>query len=206
MELIDIKGIIESKFKKKLPSHIFLDKMRLPDEDLRKGFAYNDHTYIPFYYWLGEIIQPKHLLEIGFRLGLLSGTFLSSCKTVECFFAFQEVKKEFYSERLGRSNIKDVYKKKLFIYKGGIKDEVFLTKMQSMEFDLVIINEEDSYDRHRLYYDLVWPQLNVDGIIVVNYLKKCKTSDLAFKDFVISKNLEPTYIDTNYGIGLIRKA
>jgi hypothetical protein len=180
--------------------------MRVIDENSRKSFAYNDHSYILFYYYLGNLIRPTTLIEIGFRLGLLSGTFLRSCKTVKYFLALQETKSnEFYSERLGRSNIKDVYKKDLYIHVGDLNDDLFESKLKSCEFNLVIINEESSYDKHRLYFDLLWPQLASDGIIVVDYLKKYKPSATAFKDFCISKNVEPTYVETTYGVGLIRK-
>jgi len=206
MDIKEIKSAIEAKFKKNIPSHIFLDRMRLIDEDSRKGFAYNDPTYIAFYYWLGTLLETKALIEIGFRLGLLSGSFLRSCKTVKYFLALQEIKgNEFYSERLGRSNIKDVYKKDLYIHVGGLDNDVFESKLKSCEFDLAIINEESSYDRHRLYFDLLWPQLASGGIIVVDYLKRYKPSATAFKDFCISKNIEPTYVKTTYGVGLIRK-
>ena len=77
----ELKSLLEEKLNKQLPSRIFLDRMRVLDEDSRKTSAYNDPKYIPFYYWLGTLIKPKSLVEIGFRLGLFSGNFLKSCKT-----------------------------------------------------------------------------------------------------------------------------
>jgi hypothetical protein len=207
MELIDIKNTIEVKLKKQLlPSRIFLDRMRVIDENSRKGFAYNNPTFIPFYYWLGTILKTKNLMEVGFKLGLLSGTFLKSCKTVEKFFAFQEMKSdEFYSARLGRGNIKDIYKKCFNVYCGSGDDDAFGIILKSMEFDLVIINEEVSYDKYRKYFDLIWPQVSEGGIISIDYIKKHKPVAVALKDFCITKNIEPTYVNTNYGVGLIRK-
>lgn len=203
---MEIKSYIEEKLKKRLPSQIFLDRMRVIDEDSRQSFAYNDHTYAPFYYWLGTILKTNTMIEVGIRLGLLSGNFLKSCKSVNKFLAIQEpCVGEYYSSRLARANIKDNYKGDLFVYTGKIDDEVFVAKLQSLEFELAIINEEVSYDRHRLYFDLLWPQLSVDGLIVVEYAYKHKPSLLALKDFCISVNLEPIYINTTYGVALIRK-
>jgi len=204
MTLEEIKTYIEAKLKKKLPSHIFLDRMRLIDEDSRRSLAYNNSTYVPFYYWLGTISEAKTLVEIGFRLGLLSGNILKSCKTINYFLGLQEVKAgEFYSDRIGRSNIKDQYKGNFYIHTGGCTDDLYVTKLRSLEIDLAIINEEVSYDKHRLYYDLLWPQMSKNGIIVTDYLNKYKPSLVAFKDFCISVNREPVYVTTDYGVGMV---
>ncbi len=204
MKLEAIRTYLLEKLKKRLPSHIFLDRMRLIDEDSRQSLAYNNATYIPVYYWLGTLLQPSTVVEFGFRLGLLSGNFLKSCKTVNCFLALQEVKTgEFYSDRLGKSNIKDHYKGSFYIHVGTCNDDIFVTRLKSLEIDLAIINEEVSYDRHRQYYDLLWPQMAKDGIIVVDYLKKYKPSAVAFKDFCTSVNREPVYVETDYGVGMV---
>lgn len=206
MKLEEIKVYIENKLKKNLPSKIFLDRMRVIEEDSRQSLAYNNPTYVPLYYWLGTVLNTKTLVEIGFRLGLLSGNFLRSCKTVNYFLGLQEISSGvFYSDRLGKSNIKDVYKGGFYIHTGNCNDDLFETKLKSLEIDLVIINEEVGYDRHRLYYDLLWPQMAQDGIMVVDYLKRYKPSATAFTDFCISKNREPVYINTDYGVGLILK-
>jgi len=203
---MEIKSYIEEKLKKQLPSQIFLDQMRVIDEDSRQSFAYNDHTYVPFYYWLGTILETKTMIEVGLGLGLLSGNFLKSCKSVTKFLAIHEPKAgEYYSSRLARANVKDNYKGSLFTYVGNIEDEIFLIRLKSLEFELAIINEEVNYDRHRLYFDLLWPQLPVGGLIVVEYAYRHKPSLLALKDFCTSVNLEPIYISTTYGVALIRK-
>lgn len=205
MQLEEIKIYIEGKLKKSLPSHIFLDRMKVIDEDSRYSLAYNNPTYVPFYYWLGTILKPVTFVEFGFRLGLLSGNFFRSCKSVKCFFALQELSGTYYSDRLGKSNIKDFYKGNSYIHVGSCNDDLFETKLKSLDIDLAVINEEANYDRHRMYYDLLWPQMAVNGIIVVDYLNRCKASSVAFKDFCTSVNTEPIYINTDYGIGLLSK-
>ncbi len=207
MDLLEIKTYVEGKLKKGLPSNIFLRQMRLIDEESRQSFAYNDPTYIPTYYWLGTLLKPKVMVEIGFRLGLLSGSFLKSCKTVEHFLAVQESKiGEYYSDRLGRRNVKDNYKKYFYVHVGDINDDIFVAKLKALDIDLAIVNEETTYDKHRAYFDLLWPQISSDGLVVCDYLNRNKVSGKAFKDFCITVNVEPTYIDTTYGVGLIRKA
>lgn len=204
MKLEEIKAYTEAKLKKRLPSHIFLDRMRLIEEDSRQSLAYNNSTYVPFYYWLGTISEAKTLVEIGFRLGLLSGNFLKSCKTVNYFLALQEIKTgEFYSDRIGKSNIKDHYKGNFYVHTGHCNDDLFVTKLKSLEIDFAIINEEVTYDKHRLYYDLLWPQMAKDGIIVADYLNKYKPALVAFRDFCVSVNREPVYVETDYGVGMV---
>lgn len=204
MKLEEIKVYLEAKLKKKLPSHIFLDRMKLIEEGSRHSLAYNNSTYVPLYYWLGSILETKTLVEIGFRLGLLSGTFLKSCKTVSYFLALQETKiGEFYSDRIGKSNIKDNYKGNFYVHSGYYNDDLFTTKLKSLEIDLAIINEEVAYDKHRLYYDLLWPQMAKDGIIVADYLNKYKPALIAFRDFCLSVNREPVYVTTDYGVGMV---
>jgi hypothetical protein len=200
----EIKSYIEAKLKKNLPSHVFLDRMRLIEEESRRSLAYNNSTYVPFYYWLGTILQAKTLLEVGFRLGLLSGNFLKACKSVNYFLALQEVTTgDFYSERIGKSNIKDCYKGNFYVHVGRYNDDLFVTKLKSVEIDLAIINEEVGYDKHRTYYDLIWPQMAENGIIVVDYLHKHNPSLIAFKDFCTSVNREPVWIKTDYGVGMV---
>jgi hypothetical protein len=204
---MEIKEYIEGRLKKNIvTSKVLLDRMRMIEEDSRQSFAYNDSHYISFYYWLGEIFKAKALVEIGFQLGLLSGNYLKTCKTVQYFLALQETRKgEYYSHRLGKSNVRDNYRRSLYIHVGKCEDDIFQTKLKALEVDLVIINEEVGYDRHRLYYDAVWPQMAKNGIIVVEYLKKYKPSLMAFKDFCLSKNINPIYINTTYGVGVIEK-
>ena len=179
--------------------------MRVITEESRITSAYNDSRYIPFYYWLGTLIQPKSLVEIGFRLGLFSANFLRGCKTVEKFLAFQEKTHEFYSPRLGISNVKDHYKGQYYVHIGSINDSVFEDKLKENEWELAIVNEEVGYDRHREYLDSLWSNLHPDGLIVMDYVTRHKPASEAYFDFCKSKNRTPTIVTTRYGVGLIRK-
>ncbi len=200
---MELKRLLEEKLDKGLSSRVFLDKMRLLDEDSRLTAAYNDPRYIPFYYFLGTFIKPKKMIEIGFRLGLSSGNFLKSCKTVERFVGFQEKTKEYYSPRLGRANVKDNYKKKLDIYIGSVYD-FELDKLLSGSWDLVIINEEVGYDKYKEYLEFAWAKLGLDGLIVMEYVNN-KVAGEAYEDFCKGKNRDKSVVNTRYGTGLIIK-
>jgi hypothetical protein len=196
VECTEIKKYIESKLKKNLPSSIFLSGTRFVDEVSRANFVFNDNTFVPFYYWLGTVLKPTSVVEVGFGLGVTSSNFFKSCKSTNYFLALQEPKSgEYYSSRLGKANIKDHYKKKFNIYVGLIQDDAFSTQLKSRAFDLAIINEETTYDRYRLFC----------GFLIVDCVKKHRVAGMAFKDFCTYKHLDATYINTTYGVGIIKK-
>jgi predicted O-methyltransferase YrrM len=206
MELKQLQIKLREKLAKStLSAHLLLDKFRLIDESSRKSSAYTDPKYIPFYYHLGTLIEPKTVLEIGFRLGLFSGCFVKGCKTVEKILGFQQRSDTFYSERLGRANVKDNFSGELDIHFGTTTDEVFSQKLAATKWDLVIINEELSYDDHLKYLDLVWPHVSDEGIVVVDYLSRHPATNQALKDFCMMKNREFSFVPTPYGVGLVQK-
>lgn len=206
MNIKELKDKLTPKLEKAVVSaRILLDKMRVIDEASRMTAAYTDPTYAPFYYHLGTLASPRTMLEVGFRLGLLSGCFLRGCRSVEKFLAFQERTDSFYSERLGRGNIRDAFKKQLDIHVGKTADEEFLTKLAADKWDLAIINEEVGYDQHMSYLDLIWPHVSLDGLVVMDYVVRHQPAKQAFHDFCKAKNREPVEMPTRYGVGIIQK-
>ena len=197
--------LLEEKLQKALPSHIFLDRMRVIAETSRKTSAYSNPRYVPVYYWLGTMLQPTALLEVGIRLGLFSANFLRACKTVNNVLGYQEKTEEYYSPKLAKANIRDHYKKKLNIYVGAVHDEQFQMLLATSKWDLALVNEEVSYDKHREYLDVIWENLNIDGILVMDYLTYHKPAKEAFVDFCKASNREPVFITTRYGVGIVNK-
>jgi hypothetical protein len=205
MDIVELKPILESKLTKQLiPARILLDKFRIIEETSRRASAYTDPKYAPFYYYLGGLVSPKNVLDVGFKLGLLSGSFFQGCKTAENFLGFQEKTEEYYSPRLGRANIKSCFKGNFDFYYGSLNDEVLLNKLR-INWDLIFINEERDYDYYRECLDLVWNYLNVDGMVAMDYVLSDKHSKKAFADFCATKNRTPVIIKTRYGTGLVQK-
>lgn len=206
MQIKELRDCLELKVTtNNLPSSVFLGRMRMTTEDSRKTAAYQDPRYVPFYYWLGTQIQPKNMVEIGFRLGLFSACFLKSCKTVEKLFAFQEHTSDFYSPKLGISNVKDNFKGKFDFYVGKTTDDQFDNYMNSSVWDLVLINEESSYDKHRYYLDLAWGKMSPESFLVMDYVDRHPPSKEAYFDFCKLKNREPMLVSTRYGVGILQK-
>lgn len=198
---MDLLSEIDKKLNQKIPARYFLDRLRVNDESIRHSISYHDPRYMPFYYYLGELEKPKYLLEFGLGLGFASSCFLKACKSVEFFLTFN--KKENYSYRLGKSNIKDVYKNPLYIYVGYATDEKFDQILVKFKWDLVIYNEEQQYDQNMYCWDVIWENMNKNGLMVIDYLSSNKES---YMDFCKAKNKKPMIVNTRYKVGLIRKA
>lgn len=202
VNLNEIKTSIENLLNKSLiNSKTLLAKSRLIDENSKKTGAYLDNNNFPFYYHFGKFVNPVNVLEIGVGLGLSGVSFLQSCKTVEKFIGFQENDSTYYSSNLCYKNIKDIYKKYIFIHHGNLSDECFDFKEK---FDLIFINENVTYDKLRTYLDFSWENIKNDCFIVVNYMSSdlCKK---AFDEFCLIKNRQQIYIQTRYGHGIIMK-
>jgi hypothetical protein len=201
-KLDDISPQIKIKLRKKLiPAKILLDRFRVMDEWSRQAAMYTDPIYLPVYYYLGSLITPKNMLDVGFGLGLVSGCFLSGCKTVIDFLAFQQKTSEYYTPRLAKKNIRLIYRNKFEYYGGNLYDDVYLNLLQQKKWDTILINEENSYDYIRLLLDQLWTNLSVDGILVIE-----RTNDNhAFVDFCKIKNRTPHFFKTRYQLGIVQK-
>jgi len=206
MEAQELRKAIETSLNKQLIGSNIMSHFCFITEDSKRTSAYGDPRYVPFYYYLGKYTTPRNLLEIGFRLGLFSGAFLESCKSVEHFLAYQESSGSFYSPRIPARNIRRNHKKKpLEFYYGRVEDEAFLDKLSARNWDLVIVNEEKDYDRHMFYLDLVWERMNLGGHIVMDYVKSHDPAARAFQSFCKTKNREPIIFSTRYGTGLVTR-
>lgn len=206
MKASEIGKILKSKIDKAaIPSHVLLDKFRVIDEYSRRTAAYTDPRYAPFYYYLGNLIEPKTFAEFGLRLGLLSGSLFKSCKTVKTFFAFQPKIDGFYSSRIPLSNIRAVYKNEVWFHYGSPTDSEFIEVLGRVKWDLVTINDEGSYDSHRQYFDVAWDNLATNGFIVSDYAISHRPAKDAYIDFCKMKNREPILLKTRYGTGIIQK-
>jgi hypothetical protein len=204
MEIIDFKKQLENSFNKQtISSRVLLSSFRLIHETSKKTGAFQDNRYTPFYYHLGKFVEPKNIMEVGFYIGLLSGSFLKSCNSVQRFLAFQPKMDGYYSSRLGSANIRDSYKGEFEFYQGNLTDEKLFANTQ--ELDMVIVNEEVNYDEHRVHLDILWEHLSLGGLVVMDYVDAWQPAKDAFIDFCKVKNREPHVFKTRYGTGIVQK-
>lgn len=206
LDLCKLKQDIDNSLNGQIISgKVLLDRFRVIDESNRKSSVYLDHKYAPFYYHLGKYIKPLSMGEIGFDLGLLTCSFLTSCKTVKRFVGIKEPTSEFVSNRLGKANLRNVCKCESNFFIGNIYDEMTSEILSSQKWDLFIINEEFLYDKHLEYLDIVWSHLADEGIIVSEYIERHKPAKEAFFAFCESKNRQPVSFKTRYGTGIVQK-
>lgn len=206
VDLQFIKSIIDAELDSQfISSRVLLDSFRLIDEDSRKTAAYLDHRYAPFYYYLGKHIEVSQMMEIGFDLGLLSASFLTSCKSTKFFFGFKENSSDFSSMRIGKSNIRLKLKGEAKFHVGSVYDPEFIDVFSPNSLDLVILNVETVYDKHLEYLDSVWPSISEHGFIVAEYINRHAPAKDAFFAFCKSKNRQPLMFETRYGTGLLQK-
>jgi predicted O-methyltransferase YrrM len=201
---------IESDLKKDLNSQtisgkLLLDRFCVIEESSRKTAAYLDHKYAPFYYYLGKYIQPENVMEIGFNLGLLTASFFRSCKTANKFLGFKENSSDYIPVRLGKRNIRLVFKKEINFYVGNLYDQEMEKLFSSENWDLIFLNEETVYDKHLEYLDFVWDRLNEHGLIVSEYITRHTPAKEALFAFCESKNRKPLLFSTRYGTGILQK-
>ena len=193
------KKLYEDVKKSRVNTSLLCNNFLFISEGSKKSSAYIDPKYIPFYYHLGKYIQPKNMIEVGLRLGLFSSCFLKSCKSVEYFLGFQQKNNEYYSPRFALNNIG-------FNYSGKI-EIIVESKIPDLKtkFDLSIINEELDYDIHRIYLDTLWNVMELDGLIVHDYIHSNKLVGTAFRDFAKTKNRDIIEIKTRYGVGIVKR-
>jgi hypothetical protein len=184
------------------PNHL-MSRFRFITETSRRAGAYSDPCYIPFYYYLGKKVPARKLFKFGFTLGLLSGSFLTSCKTVEEFFAFHLKTDRYYASRIGIKNVRMVYDNTMKYHYGSATDFTVVEAI-GQGWDVVILNQECGCDDFRSYLDLVWDATNPEGVLVVEDLSHHGFMD-AYKDFCLSKNRKEIIFETRYGTAIVQK-
>lgn len=188
-----------------LSGRLLLSRTRMLDENSRLSPPYTDPHYIPFYYYFGQHVQPKNVVEVGLRLGLCSSTLFRTCKTVDKFLAFQEKGQVFYSPRMAIHNIRDYYKGNLTTHVGKITDDKFINVIEKDLWDLALINEETTYDTHLSYLEILWNNMRLNGTILIEYVNYHDYVKKAYFDFCKKNNREPYVFKTRYGVGVITK-
>jgi len=200
-----IKADVTREIKKQLiPARVLLTQFSLIDGNDRKSLEFQDPRFYPFFYHLGKFIKPKTMLEIGFNLGMASGCFLKTCKSVDHLLAFQRKTPIYFSSRFGFKNLKRIYNKKLDFYNGSIMDEAFLNKLSAISWDFVIFNDILKYDEYRIFMETIWSHISVDGYLLVDHCRNEVTKRFV-EDFSKIINREHVVINTRNGTALYQK-
>jgi predicted O-methyltransferase YrrM len=180
-----------------VPPKILMNRFCFLSDSSQFTQAFADRRYFPFFYYLGKLLKPTKLLEIGFGLGFVSGCFLQGCKTVNEFTAYQNNDEQFYSYRLGRRNILSVYKNK-FSFVDSFKD--------LGEFDMVLVSGDNTLDKYRIELDMGWKCLTHGGLMVIDrVVYGTEVAKKVLPDFCKIINREALIVDSRYGTAIIEK-
>jgi hypothetical protein len=202
---------LKKKLLNKLSNHPLnpkyaLSQFKLNNEDYRLSTEYSDPIHYPFYYYLGKLIQPKHLLEFGFESGIESGCFCHGCKSVEHFLGFKhKIDISYWSARIPKFNVGSVLKSNVNYWNGDITDPEFLKQFLVKKWDCALIVRSESHEINRRYFDLVWGQMPLGGLLVVDRIKSNKEMKTAFEEFCKIIQRPNVTIPTRYGVGIIEK-
>lgn len=177
------KEIEEILNKKQISAKYLLNNFSLGNSKLCK-----DPYYYPFYFFLGRMVFPQNLLEVGVGSGLNSGMFLLGNKSKNHspnkFVAIGE------DSSITRKNIKKVYKGD-FEIKSSIDD---------IKWDLALINYNDNYDKTLFLLETLYETSTMIVLDKVFYEKSVK---LAFNNFVDIHKPEHYVINTTFGSAII---
>lgn len=206
MTLDEIGRVLKDKLRKQhIPPRILLDRLRLIDEGSRRSGQYLDPNYLPFYYHLSGLIQPRDILHVGLDLGLPSCCFLLGSKSASGMTCLQRRSSVFYSPRMALSNIRDVKGRKFPIefHHGSIIDEEMQRKMKG-GFDLVLITERTTPDELQEVLDVAWDGLRTDGFVVADHMTD-KERNRVFADFCRGEGVSFLEVPTRYGVSITQK-
>jgi len=170
----------------------------------RRSF-FADPRYYPFYYYLGNEWNPKSILDMSLGSGLSLGCMLLGSPLAERAIGFQKKAKEFYSLRMAKHNIRNVFSGKFDAYAGSLDDPSLQSQIKATSWDVIIINEMLTYDDYLSYMRFLWPYLADKGLIIIDHVNYHKPSGQAYYDFCKTFNRDSWLVETKYGVGLVQK-
>jgi len=194
---------LEAKLESHITTQILLPRVRLLDNLSRHSAAYNDPTYLPFYYHIGTQLSVRSVAEVGFGLGLVAACFMRGCPSVKSYLGIQEKTEAFYSIRMGIANVREIYPGDLEVFVGS--QEQSQAKICTGRWDVGIISEQMKADRLKAYLDGVWKNLSGDGLLIVDYIDMDDSARQTFCDFCKAKNREPSLYKSRYGLGIVKR-
>lgn len=157
----------------RIPARILLGKFRFPEK--RSG-VYSDPNYMPFFYYLGSELKPKHVATFKPELGI---------RTACCVIGNREAKVSLFG------NVSSFVDTNVRL--AGVKPNIGnLTESFDEKWDLVLVRNMD-------YLELIWNKVNHGGFICMLGQKQ------EFHDFCKCKNREPVIFKIRDGIILIER-
>lgn len=172
-----------------MSSRILLSCTKVFDESVRSCSIYADNRNFPFYYYLGQQVKPKKVIQVGPYLGLPAACFLQSSRSVKEWLCVGE------RSRITESNIKLHCKGWVVLVDWGSS---FYEQNKS---DIAFLSQQFSKEETMEYMEFLWDHLESEGLLVVDYI----TASNAFAGFCKVKNRTPIIFQTRHGIGVVQR-
>lgn len=175
-----------------LDPNTLLHSLKLLDPDLRNTPAFRDPRYFPFYYYLGQLTQPKKVIQFGSMHGMIGKCFLHGAKQVERWTVVDE---GYVPSGVISANLRPV---KTFVL-NGLKE---LSNKGPEKYNLSLVTGR--YDDPKPYLETAWDSLEPEGLLVVDYISD-NVVGKAFETLCRVKNRQGITFSTRYGVGIITR-
>lgn len=190
-----LEKVLESFTKKNISTDVILSNVKLLDSSSKNSPAYNDPKYFPFFYRLGCEVNPKKVIQIGSKLGLVGSSFLKGCKNVEEWHVFDD---ENCYKNIIDSNLRLSGCSKIFFESTDLFNESFLFA------ELGLLTEKYDLKKMNFCLEFLWKNLKSECYLVVDYVEDPEIKE-NFYNFCFIKNRKPVLFNTRYGVGIIKK-
>jgi hypothetical protein len=99
-------------------------------------------------------------------------------------------------------NILNVLKKPPGYWYGDITDPEFLKQFLVRKWDCALVVRSETYDINRRYLDLIWGQMSLGGVMLVDRIKNQEMKS-AYEDFCKVVHRPVSILNSRYGAGLV---
>lgn len=186
---MDIAAIKQKLLNGAMSSRILLSRTKVFDELARSCSIYADNRHFPFYYYLGQQVKPKKVMQVGPYLGLPAACFLQSARSVKEWLCVGE------RTRITESNIQ------LHCKGWVVMVEWSSSFYESYKSDIAFLSQQFTKEETMVHMEFLWDHLEPEGLLVVDYI----TVSNAFVEFCRVKNRTPTIFQTRHSIGIVQK-
>jgi hypothetical protein len=171
------------------------------DRDARASVAFQDPTFLPFYYYLGLLVPASRVVVIGFGLGLETVSYLKSKPPIKSLLSVHDPAGSYYNPRIGRSNVLNSVKMEPNIIVGTIYSKEFESALEKKTWNTVLICGQRNHDEVLSTLNYVYEHLEEGGVIAIEGTRTPAVK-AAFHNFCLGKNREDFFVGSRYGHGL----
>ena len=195
-----LKCVAEIFEAKNISTDVILPHVKVNSATSKESPEFNDPRYLPFYYRLGNAIQPEFSVQIGSKLGLVGAAFLRSCKSIKEWYICE---KNTPNHRMVESNLK-LYGCTKIVFQTDLDYDKLDFEKPRLSADIAFLSESFDHKTSDIYLDFLWNCLKPEGLLVVDYIEN-KTTSESFYKFCVVKNRKPILFKTRYGIGILTR-